>query len=200
MNVKKCTKCNKNLNVDAKFCPFCGTQLPAIKQVKPKTSKSSRSIKQISFAIIIFLNNKIRKKSKIENVTKLSAANHQKNKRKLSVGVYILSILLIIIGGIWILHSLIACDARVNYFIWGAVHLVGGIGLLRRKYWALRLNQVAFVLSALGCLLLIPIAMSAEEIDPFIILIISFGFIIYIVAPLWFLFKKSTVDQFKKAG
>lgn len=55
MKVKKCSNCKKDISIDAKFCGFCGVQLPAIKQAKPKKNKSSRSIKQISFAILFLL-------------------------------------------------------------------------------------------------------------------------------------------------
>ena len=55
MNVKKCTKCNRDLNVDAKFCGFCGAQLPAIKQAKVKKKTSSRTVKQISYVVIFLL-------------------------------------------------------------------------------------------------------------------------------------------------
>lgn len=52
MNVRKCTNCNKDISIEAKFCGFCGAQLPATKQAKPKKNKSSRSIKQASFAVL----------------------------------------------------------------------------------------------------------------------------------------------------
>ncbi|MCK5305816.1 MAG: zinc ribbon domain-containing protein [Candidatus Omnitrophica bacterium] len=55
MNLRKCPNCNKDISVEAKFCGFCGTQLPAIKPAKVKKNKSSRTIKQISFAAIFLL-------------------------------------------------------------------------------------------------------------------------------------------------
>jgi len=55
VKVRKCTKCGKDISVDAKFCGFCGAQLPAVKSAKEKSIKSSRGIKQISFAVIFLL-------------------------------------------------------------------------------------------------------------------------------------------------
>lgn len=55
MELRKCSNCNKDISIEAKFCGFCGTQLPAIKPVKAKKNKSSRTIKQISFAAIFLL-------------------------------------------------------------------------------------------------------------------------------------------------
>lgn len=51
MDLRKCTQCNKDIRVDAKFCGFCGAQLPSVKTVKV----FSRSLKQISFAVLFLL-------------------------------------------------------------------------------------------------------------------------------------------------
>ena len=50
MDLKKCIKCNKEISEDAKFCGFCGAQLPAIKPTAIR-----RSYKQISFAVLFLL-------------------------------------------------------------------------------------------------------------------------------------------------
>lgn len=55
MELKKCSNCNKDISVEAKFCGFCGAQLPAIKPAKARKNTSSRSIRQISFAVIFLL-------------------------------------------------------------------------------------------------------------------------------------------------
>jgi len=55
VKLRECSNCNKDISAEAKFCGFCGAQLPAIKQAKAKKNTSSRTIKQISFAVIFLL-------------------------------------------------------------------------------------------------------------------------------------------------
>ena len=55
MNVKKCTNCNKDISIDAKFCGFCGAQLSTVKPAKVKKKTVLRNGKQISFAAIFLL-------------------------------------------------------------------------------------------------------------------------------------------------
>lgn len=52
MEFKKCPHCGKELSIEAEFCGFCGTQLPA---AKPAVKATRRSFKQISFAVLFFL-------------------------------------------------------------------------------------------------------------------------------------------------
>jgi len=55
VKLRKCPKCKKDISVEAKFCGFCGAQLTDIKASAVKKNKSSRTIKQISFAAIFLL-------------------------------------------------------------------------------------------------------------------------------------------------
>jgi hypothetical protein len=100
---------------------------------------------------------------------------------------------------LWVTGFLIhPADELLGYFIWGLPLVVGGIGMLRKKYWALRLSQVTLVLTALQSVVAIPIALlNAKELDLSGIL---FAFLILFIIglPIWFLFKKSTVIQFKR--
>ena len=142
--------------------------------------------------IVNFLDRKISKRTEIEL--------QKETRGKLSVGVYILSIIFIILGGLWVISYLISPTRELlAYFIWGIPYLVGGIGMLRRKYWALRFSQVYLILIALGCIVAIPIGLlGAEELNLFIILILLFILFIFVGLPIWFLFRKSTVNQFKE--
>ena len=51
MDSIKCSKCNKDISADAKFCGFCGAHLPTVRVAK----LPSRSFKQISFAVLFLL-------------------------------------------------------------------------------------------------------------------------------------------------
>jgi hypothetical protein len=141
--------------------------------------------------IINFLDRKISKTSEFEL--------QQEPDGELSIGVYIVSILFIVLGVLWVTGFLIhPADELLGYFIWGLPLVVGGIGMLRKKYWALRLSQVTLVLTALQSVVVIPIALlNAKELDLSGIL---FAFLILFIIglPIWFLFKKSTVIQFKR--
>ena len=78
--------------------------------------------------------------------------------------------------------------------------MVGGIGMLRKKYWALRVSQVILVFLALESAVVIPIALlnNAKKLDLSGILFAFFILFIFIGLPIWFLFRKSTVIQFKR--
>jgi len=142
--------------------------------------------------VVKFLDSKISKRTEFEL--------QQEPDGKLSIGVYILSILFIVLGVLWVISFLIYPASKLlGYFIWGVPYLVGGIGMLRKKYWALRFSQVILVLIALQSAVAIPIALlSAEKLDLFGILIAFFILFIFIGLPIWFLFRKSTVIQFKR--
>jgi len=147
----------------------------------------------IVFLIIEFLDKKISKKDE-DNIE-----SHQEAKKKLSIGVYIISILFIILGVLWVVGFLFYPSREfLAYFIWGAPFLVSGIGMLIRKYWALRLSQIILVLSSLQVIVMVPITiLEAKVFNLFAFLIVLLIFIIFFGLPLWFLFKKSTVAQFK---
>lgn len=134
-----------------------------------------------------------------ETQAELYAIQNQDNK-KLSVGIYIASIIFIILGGLWVISFLLNPNYKMSgYFIWGIPLLIGGVGMLKRKYWALRLTQIYFILSALQVFIIIPfILFTAEKIDLFAFLIVFFLLLIFIGLPIWFLFKKSIVNQFKR--
>lgn len=148
----------------------------------------------VVFLIIGFLDEKISKRSenKIES--------QQESKKKLTLGIYIISILFIVLGGLWVIGFLFYPSREfLAYFIWGAPLLVGGIGMLIRKYWALRLSQIILVLSSLQVIVMVPITiLGTKAFSPFAFLIVLLFFIIFFGLPLWFLFKKSTVVQFKR--
>lgn len=148
----------------------------------------------VVFLIIGFLDEKISKRS--EN----KIGFQQESKKKLTLGVYIISILFIVLGGLWVVAFLFYPSREfLAYFIWGAPLLIGGIGMLTKKYWALRLSQIILVLSSLQVIAMVPIAMiEAKAFNLFAFLIVLLFFIIFFGLPLWFLFKKSTVAQFKK--
>ena len=101
---------------------------------------------------------------------------------------------------LWVTGFLIHPSSELlGYFIWGLPLVVGGIGMLRKKYWALRLSQITLVLTALQSVVLIPIALlNAKKLDLSGILFAFFILFIFIGLPIWFLFKKSTVVQFKR--
>ena len=147
----------------------------------------------IVFLIIGFLDNKISKKSENKIITQ------HESKKKLTLGVYIISILFIILGGLWVVSFLFYLSHKLlAYFIWGAPLFIGGIGMLVRKYWALRLSQITLVLTALQIIIIIPIAIyEAKSFNLFGFSIVLLLFIIFCGLPLLFLFKKSTVIQFK---
>lgn len=147
----------------------------------------------VVFLIINFLDEKISKKSKNQ------IEFQQKPKKRLTLGVYLISILFIILGGLWVIGFLFyPFRELVAYFIWGAPIFVGGIGMIARKYWALRLSQIILVLSVLQIFIMIPIIiLKANTFNLFAFSMVLFIFIILFGLPLWFLFKKSTVAQFK---
>ncbi len=121
---------------------------------------------------------------------------------KLSLGVYILSILFIILGGSWVLSFLMhPVYITSGYFIWGLPYLVGGIGMLCRKYWALKISQIYLIISALpvvGIIVYFTLNPKEADVDLVAILTIIVLLVIFWVLPIWFLFKKSTVSQFNK--
>ena len=145
--------------------------------------------------IVGFLDRRISKRTEIEIELK------RETGRKLSIGVYILSIIFIVLGGLWVISYLIyPTGISLGYFIWGVPYLVGGIGMLRRKYWALRFSQVFLILIALQGIVAIPIGLlGAEELNLLVILILLFILFVFIGLPIWFLFRRSTVNQFKKS-
>lgn len=147
----------------------------------------------VVFLIIGFLDEKISKRS--ENKIEFQ----QESKKKLTLGVYIISILFIVLGGLWVIGFLFYPSREfLAYFIWGAPLLVGGMGMLIRKYWALRLSQIVLVLSSLQVIIMVPITiLETNAFNLFAFLIVLLFFIIFFGLPLWFLFKKSTVVQFK---
>jgi len=149
----------------------------------------------IVFLIITFLDEKITKKS--ENNIK----PQQESRRRLTIGVYLLSILFIVLGGLWVIVFLFyPFQEFLRYFIWGAPLLIGGIGMLIRKYWALRLSQIVLVLNNLQVFIMITILLFRTkefEFNIFRILIALFMLFIFFIFPMWFLFKRSTVAQFK---
>lgn len=51
MDLIKCSKCNKDISANTKFCGFCGTHLPTVRVAKAP----SRSFKQISFVVLFLL-------------------------------------------------------------------------------------------------------------------------------------------------
>ncbi len=70
--------------------------------------------------------------------------------------------------------------------------------MIIRKYWALRLSQIILVLSSLQVIVMVPIAILETKIfNLFPFLTVLLIFVIFFGIPLWFLFKKSTVAQFK---
>jgi len=147
----------------------------------------------VVFLIIGFLDKKISKRS--EN----KIGFQQKSKKKLTLGVYIISILFIVLGSLWVVAFLFYPSREfLAYFIWGTPLLVGGIGMLIRKYWALRLSQIILVLSSLQVIVMVPITILGTKVfNLFAFLVVLLIFIIFFGLPLWFLFKKSTVVQFK---
>ena len=147
----------------------------------------------VVFLIVGFLDEKISKKS--ENKINLQ----YESKKKLTLGVYIISILFIILGGLWVVSFFFyPSQELLAYFIWGAPLLIGGIGMLLRKYWALRVSQITLILTALQIIIMVPIAiLEAKTFNLFGFLMVLLLFIILCGLPLWFLFKKSSVIQFK---
>jgi|GEM_PF-3730353 len=142
---------------------------------------------------ISFLDTKITKRTEFEL--------QQEPDGKLSIGVYIFSILSIVLGMLWVISFLIyPVSELLGYFICGVPLLVGGIGMLREKYWALRVSQVIFVVFALQCAVAIPIYLlnNAKKLGLSDILFAFFILFIFIGLPIWFLFRKSTVLQFKR--
>lgn len=107
------------------------------------------------------------------------------------MGVYIISILFIVLGGLWVVAFLFYPSREfLAYFIWGAPLLVGGIGMLTKKYWVLRLSQIILVLSSLQVIAMVPIAMiEAKVFNLFAFLIVILFFIIFFGLPLWFYSK-----------
>lgn len=144
--------------------------------------------------VVLFLDDKVSKKSEIELKTQ------QEIKKKLSVGVYVLSILFVMLGGLWILSYLTNPVIEMSgYFIWGIPYLVGGIGMLCRKYWALRLSQVFLIISALPVIGLFIYALFQPQKPPFFVILLLLVFAVIVWGlPIWFLFRKSTVRQFIK--
>ena len=55
MEFKKCHHCGKDINVEAKFCGFCGKKSSSVKTPAIKTGKFSFSFKQISFVTIFLI-------------------------------------------------------------------------------------------------------------------------------------------------
>ena len=124
--------------------------------------------------------------------------SEQESNRRLSIGVYILSILFIVLGGLWVIGFLIYPSREaLSFFIYGMPYLVSGIGMLKRKYWALKVSQIFLILSALPCIILIPVVLIGKTNLFITLLILIFAFVFFGL-PIWFLFKKSTVDQFKR--
>lgn len=147
------------------------------------------------FGIVESLRDEINRKSK----TKIRL--RRRTNRGLSAGTYVLSIFFITLGMIWILGYLI-CPARelLVYFIWGAPYLVSGLAILTGKYWALRFSQVFLVLgTSLSILAIeIPIALLlAEKLGLQAVLFALAALLIFFGFPIWFLFKKSTINQFE---
>lgn len=143
-------------------------------------------------------------------------------KSKLSIGVCIFSIVFIVCGSIWIYSLLsyilrsqktggaISKDEVLLYLVdgmgVGVGMLFGGIGMLRKKYKALRFVQAYLIIGAAFCLVMTMIQFIdslklnnfLNNLRFFLLLVTLFGPICLIFGlSLWFLFKKSTVDQFK---
>lgn len=132
-------------------------------------------------------------------------------KNKLSIGVRILGALFIVCGGIWIsiffsqvgkgyLPYMSKVDVLL-YILPGSGMLIGGIGILNRKYWALKFAQVfLLILGVAFCLVMaLPGVTFWDETVPtyFRFLQVILIFFVFFILPLWFLAKKSTVEQFK---
>jgi len=156
----------------------------------------------IIYAIVKFLDNKISKRSDSETQTEVPIKHSQNTKNKLSIGVYIISIIFILFGSMWVLGFLLNPNVKMSeYFIWGLPLLIAGIGMLKRKYWALRLSQIYFIFMALQGFILIPVMIFTDKemhFDLIGILIVGILLFLFMGLPLWFLFKKSTVNQFIK--
>jgi len=144
--------------------------------------------------------------------TKISTEPQQTiPEKKLSIGVRILSILFIACGGILIFNFLSQTrrgytEDVLFYIIGGAGMLIGGIGMLKRKYWALKLTQALVIMWGVVLCLAMTLSLTRRlghgQINqgysgfPLFALIFS----IFFALPLWFFFKKSTVDQFKTSS
>ncbi|MCX5867526.1 MAG: hypothetical protein NT009_08665 [Proteobacteria bacterium] len=104
-------------------------------------------------------------------------------------------------------YSLIkANQGTLISLILGILFIVGGVGMFRKKLWALRIIQIMTILFSLilvsGSLIFLIIAIQKNyPIDKLFLLHISFPFtiilILVFVILIIFLFKKSTIDQFK---
>jgi len=159
-------------------------------------------------ALSEFAQNFLGEDRKISKSTETELELQQETRRRLSIGVYILSNIFIVLGGFGVIGYLIyPAPKLLSYFIWGIPYLVGGIGMLRRKYWALRFSQVFLILGALLGMVVTPVALLVlgvpEGLDSFYIVdLVSIlrGFFISFIffgLPIWFLFRRSTVNQFK---
>ena len=143
--------------------------------------------------VINFVAGKIRRRKATQRQV------NQGSKKRLSVGVYIISILFIILGGNWVLSYFV--DPRPEmaaYFTWGVCYLVGGIGMLARKYWALIFSRVFLIVGVVPALFLIPgLFIGGEKPDSIAIVATFVLMALFFGLPIWFLFRKSTKRQFK---
>jgi hypothetical protein len=129
----------------------------------------------------------------------MDLSNHRVTN-KLSVGVVVLSVLFIVFGGLWSV-SYVFYPLPLGYFVTGMPLLIGGIGMLRRKHWALRLSQAVFVISVLQIIVLVfYYALTDRHIFDFAlfsVVEICLAFLVLLVLPTWILFRRSTVDRFR---
>lgn len=142
MEVKKCINCSKDISADAKFCGFCGVQLPAIKSAKAKKNKSLRTIKQISFAAIFLLYLSL---SYFTNMGHVIAAFHE---RSLDLKIFISEFQSNFIDSLIYIFDFICSVFFVGLFAYWFKGLKTWIYLLMgllMKYWAALLLAGFFI-------------------------------------------------------
>lgn len=114
------------------------------------------------------------------------------DRNKPSIGVYLISIYCVILA-LMNFFSAIASEG-IFLIILGCIYIISGVGLIKRKKWALRMVQALFILSVLLCILLFIRRVMTEDL--FRVFIDGCVYFVGFILPTWFLFKKSTTNQF----
>ena len=115
----------------------------------------------------------------------------EKTKRKLSIGVTIVAIIMLIFG-IMSFSDFLTNRYSLGFLIWAILYILSAVGLLRQKFWGLRIAQVTFIFS----LIVSPLFLILFE-STLTVRTISFLVYIGIIAFfLWYLTRKHVVRQF----
>jgi hypothetical protein len=125
-----------------------------------------------------------------ENKLSREEVRAKPNKKRLSMGVTIVAIIMFVFG-INDLSSFLGSRA-LGSLIWGILYMVSVIGILKQKFWGLRVAQATFILS----LLVSPLILLAFEVDLIIRVIFFLGYVGFFTFFLWYLTGKHVVRQF----